>query len=210
MRLEPAAARIQLGLAPDLPTVLVMGGSQGSVALNRLLPELLTQTLEGLGVQVLHQTGRGRLGEVQSVVAHLPWYHCIEFVDGVAAWSAASYAISRAGMSTIADAAFHGVPVLLIPLPSSSEDHQVSNARSVQTRGAGRWYAQGDLEAGLNEGFQRGMLDCLRPGILDTMRAAALQSSPVGAAERLASLILRAGRAKTAPSDQALEGHHQP
>ena len=197
-RLEPSAARRQLGLEPDVTTVLVMGGSQGSVALNRLLPELLIQTLEGKGVQVLHQTGRGRLFEVQPRTAHLPWYHCAEFVDGVAAWSAASYAISRAGMSTIADAAFHGRPLLLIPLPSSSEDHQVSNAKSLKARGAGRWYAQRDLETGLNEGFTRGMLDCLQPEILGAMRAAALQSSPVGAAKRLASLIFKAGSSRSA------------
>lgn len=209
-QLEPAAARLQLGLAPDLLTVLVMGGSQGSVALNRLLPDLLARTLEGRGVQVLHQTGRGRLHEVQPKVAHLPWYHCAEFVDGTAAWSAASCAITRAGMSTIADAAFHGVPLLLIPLPSSSEDHQVSNAKSVQARGAGRWYAQSDLETGLKVGFTRGMLDCLQPEILGAMRAAALQSSPVGAAKRLASLIVTAGRAKTASPNRALEGHQQP
>ena len=195
-RLEPSAARRQLGLEPDVTTVLVMGGSQGSVALNRLLPELLIQTLGGKGVQVLHQTGRGRLGEVQPRVAHLPWYHCAEFVDGTAAWSAASCAITRAGMSTIADAAFHGVPLLLIPLPSSSEDHQVSNAKSVEAKGAGRFFKQIDVETGLNEGFTRGMLDCLQPDVLGAMRAAALQSSPAGAAKRLASLIITAGRTK--------------
>lgn len=198
-RLEPAAARLALGLAPDTPTVLVMGGSQGSVALNRLLPELLTQTLNGKDVQVLHQTGRGRLDEVQPRIAHLPWYHCAEFVDGVAAWSGADFAITRAGMGIIADAAFHGVPLLLIPLPSSSEDHQVSNAKSVQARGAGRWYAQSDLETGLNDALERGMLDCLRPDILGAMRAAALRTSPVGAAERLASLIVKTGSSRSAP-----------
>ena len=198
-RLEPAAARRQLGLAPDVPTVLVMGGSQGSVALNRLLPELLIRTLTGKGVQVLHQTGRGRLAEVQPRAAHLPWYHCAEFVDGTAAWSAASFAISRSGMSTIADAAFHGVPLLLIPLPSSSEDHQVSNAKSVQMRGAGRWYAQRDLETGLNDAFERGMLDCLQPQMLGAMRAAALRGSPAGATERLASLIVKTGSSRAVP-----------
>ncbi len=209
-QLEPAAARVQLGLAPDVTTVLVMGGSQGSVALNRLLPALLIQALEGKNVQVLHQTGRGRLNEVQPQVAHLPWYHCAEFVDGVAAWSAATLGITRAGMSTIADAAFHGVPLLLIPLPSSTEDHQVSNAKSVQLRGAGRWYAQSDLETGLKVSFTQGMLDCLQPETLGLMRAAALHSSPVGAAKRLASLIVAAGRAKTASSVQSPEGHQQP
>jgi UDP-N-acetylglucosamine--N-acetylmuramyl-(pentapeptide) pyrophosphoryl-undecaprenol N-acetylglucosamine transferase len=193
-RLEKGVARQQLGLEVGKTTLLVMGGSQGSVKLNQLLPGILERVLGGKNVQVLHQTGRGRLGEVQPRVAHLPWYHTTEYVDGIAAWSAADVAITRAGMSTIADAAFHGVPLLLIPLPSSSEDHQSRNAESVQSRGAGRWIAQADLEAeaasGLPGKLSEGMLSCLEPESLQTMRAAALRASPAGAATRLAEAVL--------------------
>jgi UDP-N-acetylglucosamine--N-acetylmuramyl-(pentapeptide) pyrophosphoryl-undecaprenol N-acetylglucosamine transferase len=190
-RLEAGEARVRLGLEPEKRTVLVMGGSQGSVALNKLLPPILERALSGQDVQVLHQTGRGRLDEVRPRVAHLPWYRCAEFVDGVAAWSAATLALTRAGMSTIADAAFHGVPLIVVPLPSSSEDHQRKNGERLAARGAGRWFAQGDLESGLVSELEAVMLSCLQPSRWEAMHRAALEGSPEGAAARLAAVVAR-------------------
>jgi UDP-N-acetylglucosamine--N-acetylmuramyl-(pentapeptide) pyrophosphoryl-undecaprenol N-acetylglucosamine transferase len=209
VRVPRVEALLELGLKPDQPLVLVMGGSQGSVKLNQLLPGILERALTGKNVQVLHQTGRGRLEEVAPVVAHLPWYHTAEFVDGPTAWSAASAGITRAGYSTIADAAFHGVPLVMIPLPSAAEDHQTKNARSVEARGAGLVVSQAQLEsegatqlksasiaanlpdpAILPGPLETGILACLQPERAPLMRASALASSPEGAAQRLAALVL--------------------
>jgi UDP-N-acetylglucosamine--N-acetylmuramyl-(pentapeptide) pyrophosphoryl-undecaprenol N-acetylglucosamine transferase len=217
VRVPRVEALVQLGLEPDKPLVLVMGGSQGSLKLNRLLPGILEPVLAGKNVQVLHQTGRGRLEEVAPRVAHLPWYHTTEFVDGPTAWSAASAGITRAGYSTIADAAFHGVPLVMVPLPSASEDHQTKNARSVEARGAGLVVTQNDLEheselrtvprpksvsitasttvnhldpGSLPGPLETGILACLQPERAPLMRASALASSPEGAAKRLAALVL--------------------
>jgi UDP-N-acetylglucosamine--N-acetylmuramyl-(pentapeptide) pyrophosphoryl-undecaprenol N-acetylglucosamine transferase len=209
VRVPRVEALLELGLKPDQPLVLVMGGSQGSVKLNQLLPGILERALTGKNVQVLHQTGRGRLEEVAPVVAHLPWYHTAEFVDGPTAWSAASAGITRAGYSTIADAAFHGVPLVMVPLPSAAEDHQTKNARSVEARGAGLVVPQALLESeaatllkfasiaanlpdpGILPGpLETGILTCLQPERAPLMRASALASSPEGAAQRLAALVL--------------------
>jgi UDP-N-acetylglucosamine--N-acetylmuramyl-(pentapeptide) pyrophosphoryl-undecaprenol N-acetylglucosamine transferase len=209
VRIPRVEALSQLGLEPDKPLVLVMGGSQGSLKLNQLLPGILERALSGKNVQVLHQTGRGRLEEVAPVVAHLPWYHTAEFVDGPTVWSAASAGITRAGYSTIADAAFHGVPLVMIPLPSASEDHQTKNARSVEARGAGLVVPQALLESeavtllkfasiaanlpdpGILPGpLETGILTCLQPERAPLMRASALASSPEGAAQRLVALVL--------------------
>ncbi len=181
------------GLEPDKFTVLIMGGSQGSMRLNALLPPLLERVLTGRNVQVLHQTGRGRLEEVMPKVVHLPWYKCAEFVDGAAAFSAADFGITRAGMSTIADAAFHGLPLALIPLPSSAENHQVKNALSLEARGAGLCVLESDLEAELLAGdgkLVKGMLSCLDAAFLANWRLSVQKHSPVGAAKRLADVIL--------------------
>jgi UDP-N-acetylglucosamine--N-acetylmuramyl-(pentapeptide) pyrophosphoryl-undecaprenol N-acetylglucosamine transferase len=192
--LDKSAALQKLGLELGKLTVLVMGGSQGSVRLNTLLPPVLERVLQDRNVQVLHQTGRGRLEEVAPRVSHLPWYRTAEYVDGVAAWSAADLAITRAGMSTISDAAFHGVPLILVPLPSSAEDHQTKNAQSVAARGAGLWVAEVDLEretaSRLPGSLSEGMLSCLEPRKLEAMREAARRASPAGAAERLAAGVL--------------------
>jgi UDP-N-acetylglucosamine--N-acetylmuramyl-(pentapeptide) pyrophosphoryl-undecaprenol N-acetylglucosamine transferase len=209
VRVPRVEALSELGLEVDKPLVLVMGGSQGSVKLNQLLPGILEYALTGKNVQVLHQTGRGRREEVAPVVAHLPWYHTAEFVDGPTAWSAASAGITRAGYSTIADAAFHGVPLVMVPLPSAAEDHQTKNARSVEARGAGLVVSQAQLESevatqlkfasiaanlpdpGILPGpLETGILACLQPERAPLMRASALASSPEGAAQRLAALVL--------------------
>jgi UDP-N-acetylglucosamine--N-acetylmuramyl-(pentapeptide) pyrophosphoryl-undecaprenol N-acetylglucosamine transferase len=198
-KLERGAARAQLGLEPDKFTLLVMGGSQGSVRLNALLPSLLERVLEGRNAQVIHQTGRGRLEEVQPKVAHLPWYHCVEYVDGVAAWSAADFAVTRAGMSTISDAAFHGVPLALVPLPTSAENHQVKNAEALQARGAGICVLEPDLEResqDISLGFAgtltQGIISCFDMDRLTSWSAQTMKFSPAGAASRLADAVLGA------------------
>ena len=186
-------ARAMFNLEPDLFTVLVMGGSQGSLRLNSLLPPLLERVLAGKNAQVLHQTGRGRLSEVAPRVTHLPWYKTAEFVDGSAAWSMTDFAITRAGMSTIADAAFHAVPLALVPLPSSSENHQIKNAQAVQQRGAGVCILEPDLEkevAGLDGKLVSGMLSCFEAAYLANWRATVQTHTPAGAAKRLADAIL--------------------
>ena len=205
VRVERRQALQTLNLEPDKPLVLIIGGSQGSVRLNALLPPVLERALEGRSVQVLHQTGRGRLQEVAPRVAHLPWYRTAEFVDGPTAWSAADVGITRAGASTINDAAYHGVPLVLVPLPSSAEDHQSKNALAVQARGAGICVPEGDLEresqhvssasaskdSDLSGLLASGILACLEPARHQAMRAAALGASPEGAAHRLAELVMK-------------------
>jgi UDP-N-acetylglucosamine--N-acetylmuramyl-(pentapeptide) pyrophosphoryl-undecaprenol N-acetylglucosamine transferase len=174
-------------------TVLVMGGSQGSVRLNALLPPILEMALAGKNAQVLHQTGKGRLHEVVPRVAHLPWYHCAEFVDGSAAFGASDFAITRAGMSTIADAAFHAVPLAAVPLPSSAEDHQRKNALALEQRGAGLCVLESELETTPLDGkLISGMLSCLNPTKLAQWRALVQHHSPQGAAKRMADVVLEA------------------
>jgi UDP-N-acetylglucosamine--N-acetylmuramyl-(pentapeptide) pyrophosphoryl-undecaprenol N-acetylglucosamine transferase len=136
------------------------------------------------------------------VVSTAPWYHRQEFVDGPTAWSAASLAITRAGRSTIADAGFHGVPLILVPLPSASEDHQTKNAQAVVAGGAGILVPQASLEAEaasnpaapsaltLPDSLVAAMLLCLEPARQMALAKAATASSPAGAAQRLASLVL--------------------
>ncbi len=193
--LERNTALEQLGLESNKFTLLVMGGSQGSVRLNALLPALLERVLKGRDAQVLHQTGRGRLAEVQPRVSHLPWYHCAEYVDGVAAWSAADFGITRAGMSTIADAAFHGVPLALIPLSVSAENHQVKNAEALEARGAGICVLEPDLDResqGYAGKLTQGIISCFDMTQLITWREQTLKHSPAGAAKRLADAVLGA------------------
>lgn len=216
-KVERQEALLRLGLRPDAVTVLVMGGSQGSLFLNEQVPPLLRELFGQAGilpappvvplmdfsfsgethaqfevttpaisdkpVQVLHATGRRWLEAVVPNVSDLSWYKPIDYVDAVAAWSVADVAITRAGTSTLAEAAFHGVPLVMVPLPESAENHQYYNGLSVQQAGAGRVIQQSEISK-----LPEALLACLRQS---DMREAARARASMGAAARFADLIER-------------------
>lgn len=207
-RLPRAEALARLGLQEGPLTIFVMGGSQGSLFLNQTVPDVLRHAFgpEGLlpppargvvdldftgsaagGVQVLHSTGPRWLAEVAPGVQDLEWYEAAGYVDAVAAWSVADLAITRAGTSTLAEAAFHGVPLVMVPLPESAENHQFHNAQAVAAAGAGLVVEQRSA----SEALGRAVLECASAGTRASMREAALGRAQTGAAGRFADLIER-------------------
>ena len=197
-RLGRPEALARLGLEAGRLTIFIMGGSQGSLAMNNALPDILRAIFQGGHspdgpVQVLHATGPRWIGQVAPVVADLPWYHPVSYVDSVAAWSASDLAITRSGTGTLAEAAFHGVPDIMVPLPESAENHQLFNARAVQAAGAGQVIEQSVVSAQLGAA----VLECLTAQRRSAMQAAALARSPAGAAGRLADLVLAHAKVRT-------------
>ena len=140
--IDKHTARQQLGLPEGFMT-LVMGGSQGSVTLNDYVPN----TFAGLDVPnhfVLHSSGERWHKELSEKIT-LKNYYVKGYVDATLAWSAADVAITRAGMSTLTEAAFHGVPLIMIPLPTAAENHQYYNAKAVENSGAGKVVEESQL-----------------------------------------------------------------
>lgn len=181
-RVPRAEARAALGLPPDAVVTLVMGGSQGSATLNREAPrayrEVGPQAPGGAPHHVVHAAGPGRAGEVDA--ADLPLYHVREFVDAVVAWSAADLAVTRAGMGTLSEAAFHGVPLVMVPLPSAADDHQLHNARAVAAAGAGVVVEEKEVSR-LGSAWR----SLLAPEARAAAAAAAARRTPAGAARRI-------------------------
>ncbi len=193
--LERAEARSHLGLDPERLTLLIMGGSQGSLALNNVLPEVLRATFPGGAsafgpVQVLHACGQRWVTNVAPRVSDLPWYRVEGYVDAALAWSAANLAITRAGTGALAEAAFHGVPTIMVPLPESAENHQLFNARAVEAAGAGQVIEQESVSAQMGAA----VLECLEPQRRLSMHGAALERTPAGAARRLTELVMAHAR----------------
>ena len=109
----------------DGPLLVVMGGSQGAVGLNRMvravLPELLAQ-----GCRVVHLTG-GNDPEVGT----LNHDRLVErrFCDEIPALlQHADLAISRAGAGSLSELAVCGTPSVLVPFPQAADGHQDANA----------------------------------------------------------------------------------
>lgn len=135
-----SAAREALGLNAQLPTLLIIGGSQGAQALNlaviKALPELACYKGH---FQALHISGPAdanpaRQAWEKSGIAH----QVIEFTHQPELCMAASdVALSRAGASTISELLALGVPQLLVPYPHAADNHQQANAEYVARSGAG-------------------------------------------------------------------------
>jgi len=128
---ESSAARRELGFAADRPLLVVLGGSQGAAALNRFLAEHAREILAG-GVQILHQTGPGRMAEGAGV---LEGYRAVEFLNGIArVLAAATLILCRGGASSLAEIAARARPALVVPYPHHRDRHQEQNARALGAR----------------------------------------------------------------------------
>lgn len=181
-KLPQAEARTALGLEPRRPTLLVLGGSQGSKELNEQLPQRLYPLLDEW--QVLHQCGVRWEGALKP--KERPHYHVRGYVDSVLAWSAADLAITRGGAGTMSEAAYHQVPVLGVPLPKSLDGGaQWANVGFFAEQGAARRLESwNDFEAEL-----KALLD---PSTREQIRDRLGRLSPAGAARRLAQMVLEA------------------
>ena len=188
VRVPKGEARRRLGLPETGTVTLVMGGSQGSLVLNQTVPEAFKSLPDALktGLTVLHSSGPAHLEAARAATQNLSGYRVDPYLESVLAWSAADVGVTRSGNGTLAEAAFHGVPLVMVPLPSAAENHQLYNARAVQAAGAGRVVEEREL----------GTLTAVWAGVLEpanraAMSARAEERSPAGAAARLAELTLR-------------------
>jgi UDP-N-acetylglucosamine--N-acetylmuramyl-(pentapeptide) pyrophosphoryl-undecaprenol N-acetylglucosamine transferase len=117
----------------DRRRILVTGGSSGSAFLNREAPELLGRVQQrGPALTVTHQAGQvplepimegyRRAGIDATVAAYID--------DMPAQYGCSDFAITCAGAITLAEMAARGLPCLIVPLSTASEDHQSANARA--------------------------------------------------------------------------------
>ncbi|PSB07191.1 undecaprenyldiphospho-muramoylpentapeptide beta-N-acetylglucosaminyltransferase [Pleurocapsa sp. CCALA 161] len=173
-----------LNIPDDAMVILVFGGSQGAVAINKLVREAASAWFE-LGAYVIHLTGEN---DPQADSLKHPQYICLPFSNNMAGLlQRANLAISRAGAGTITELAFTGTPAVLIPYPFAAEDHQTYNAQEYQDAGAGVLYQQAELTA---KTLQEQVSQWLRsPQLLQDMAAKAKASAVVDSAERLAQLV---------------------
>lgn len=185
------AALRALDLAPDLPTLLVFGGSKGARSINRALLRILPALLAEM--QVVHLTGQLDWPEVQSAQADLApdraaRYHAHPYLHAemAATLAAADLVVSRAGASSLGEFPLFGLPAILAPYPYAWRYQQV-NARYLEKRGAARILPDSDLPAKLLPLVQELMRD--RP-MREQMRRAMQSLARPDAALSIADLLL--------------------
>jgi UDP-N-acetylglucosamine--N-acetylmuramyl-(pentapeptide) pyrophosphoryl-undecaprenol N-acetylglucosamine transferase len=130
-------ALYQGSLKPDLPTILIFGGSQGAAIFNSVLPAALRQLGE-LQFQVIHLTGKDKFEEVREVYrdAAFPALLLPSSTEMHLLYQASDLAVCRSGGSTVAELTHFGKAALLIPYPYAAELHQDDNARFYAGTGA--------------------------------------------------------------------------
>jgi len=127
---EEACKRFRLD--PKKPVLLVVGGSQGALAVNqsvvRSMPELASQ-----GWQLLALAGPGKAVELREAALQSRVPACVlEHCDDMgAAWSAADLVYCRGGAATLAEVALFAVPALVSPYPGHKDQQQTRNAEAL-------------------------------------------------------------------------------
>jgi UDP-N-acetylglucosamine--N-acetylmuramyl-(pentapeptide) pyrophosphoryl-undecaprenol N-acetylglucosamine transferase len=134
-RIPRAEALRRFGLDDVLPTLAVVGGSQGAEALNRGVVDSLNGAASGL--QIIHVTGKSQVDAVRDAYASKGARAVVlDFVSDMdSLYSAADLVVSRAGAMAIAELAAFGTPSVLVPISRSSGDHQRENAKAVEKGG---------------------------------------------------------------------------
>lgn len=121
----------KLDFSSQKPTLLIMGGSQGAQFINELIYKNLKELLSKY--QIIHICGKGKRTLIKEKD-----YHNFEYVDNELAdfYAVADLIISRAGANSLAEISALHKPNILIPLPSSANNHQFKNAEFFAKREA--------------------------------------------------------------------------
>jgi UDP-N-acetylglucosamine:LPS N-acetylglucosamine transferase len=127
------AARAALGLDAGSPALLVLGGSQGSAAVNGAAESLLGG-LAKRGVQLIWICGPGRDAAARSACARIAGLRAAVFdyvEDASAHFAAADAALCRSGAATVAELAAMALPTVAIPYPHHRDRQQFRNAAAL-------------------------------------------------------------------------------
>jgi UDP-N-acetylglucosamine--N-acetylmuramyl-(pentapeptide) pyrophosphoryl-undecaprenol N-acetylglucosamine transferase len=175
---------LDLPVPEGVPLIVVFGGSQGAVGINKLVRQSANAWFDA-GAWVVHLTG-DRDPEAESL-KH-PQYICLQFYNNMAALlQRANLAITRSGAGSLTEMAVCGTPAILIPYPFAAEDHQTYNAKVFTLPGAAVMFQQSDLTP---EILQNQVLELLQNSEeLRKMREAAKAIAVPDSAEKLAQLV---------------------
>jgi len=174
--------------------VLVLGGSQGAAALNRLVPEAVAMAATHDAIEVRHQAGLGHaeatLNRYRQFGIDAQVSEFIKHMEDAYGW--ADLLVCRAGALTIAEISAAGVAAILVPFPFAVDDHQTRNAEYLQQAGAARILAEAGLTAAGLSKLIAGL--CGNRERLQQMAVAARDLAATDAAEQVANRCLELAR----------------
>lgn len=128
-------AREHFRLDPELPTLLVFGGSRGARSINNAV-KAWVEEFRGKS-NMIWQTGSPDYASIRSTFEPSRNLWIGEYIHEMEkAYAAADVVLCRAGASTVAELANLGKPAILVPYPYAAENHQFFNAEALSKEGA--------------------------------------------------------------------------
>lgn len=185
-----------LHLDPNAPTVFIMGGSQGAVAINEVVLDALPDLVASYNV--VHQAGTANLEEVARVASvilkdsqHAERYVPFGLLNTLAQRMAAGIAtlvVARAGSGTIFEVASWGIPAIMVPIPNEISHDQTENAFSYARAGGCVVIEQRNLTPHVLVAEIKRIVD--DPELRKQMSAAAKAFAKPAAARKIAAVLL--------------------
>ena len=185
-----------LKLEPNIPVVLILGGSSGSLKINDTLLATLPQLVPHY--QIIHQTGEKHFESMEKTArvvlegdVHAGRYHPFAYLNALAMKMAAGVAdlvISRAG-STIFEIAVWGTPSIIIPIPEEVSHDQRGNAYTYARSGAAVVMEEKNLGPNLLATEIKRLMDS--PADREEMKKAAQSFARPDAAEKIAKELIQ-------------------
>jgi UDP-N-acetylglucosamine--N-acetylmuramyl-(pentapeptide) pyrophosphoryl-undecaprenol N-acetylglucosamine transferase len=190
-----SGAHEYLELEKEIPTIFILGGSQGSKNINEAILDALPELVKKY--QIIHQTGKSNFKEVRETAKVILEkseqklrYKPFDYLNNLAmrmSYGAADLIISRGG-STIFEIANVGSPSIIIPIPESISHDQLSNAFSYARSGAATVIEENNLTTEILTTEIEKILS--NPALIENMKKAAKGFSKPDAAKKIAEQIV--------------------
>ena len=187
-------AKTELGLPADEPLVVSVWGSLGAGYMNGTFSEMIPLINEKK-FHLIHVTGSAyyddliaKLNDTAPNMADNGVEVKEYLYDMPRVMAAADLILCRAGASTISELTYMGKPVIMVPSPNVTNNHQEKNARVLERAGGAKVLLEGEFNATSLLGEINGLLDDGEK--LNSMSAAMSSLAVPDACERICSIIL--------------------
>lgn len=133
----------------NVKRLLIVGGSQGAVSLNKFIPRALASISSSIQVEIWHQTGANkREVTLEAYQKNKLQVRVDEFIDDIdQAYGWADLIVCRSGAITLAEIAAVGLGSVLVPYPYAVDDHQTANASSYVKAGASQLIPESEMSS---------------------------------------------------------------